>query len=201
MPYNPRLVTRQNRLIITSQAALCPRSQLMTGEENLRVVAEIAVAFSGFASIIAVFQRSRSGQWAPQDILRMWNLIVYGLAAVMFSLIPLAFTGTGITEATIWSVCSFLLATFLVGQAVFSGTRIRSYAVQDPARYSRRWAYTFLVLTLTAVLILFFNGIGAGFNRSFSGYFIGLLWLLVGAGLTFTRLLGIAFRESHGPSA
>ena len=171
----------------------------MTGEDNLRAVAEIAVAFSGFASIIAVFQRRGSEQWAPQDVLRMWNLIIYGLAAVLFSLIPLAFVGTGISEAMIWSGCSFLLASFLMAQAVLSGTRIRAYAAQDPALHSRRWAHAFILLTLTAVSVLFLNGIGAGFNRSFSGYFIGLLWLLVAAGLTFTRLLGIAFREPQGP--
>lgn len=125
----------------------------------------------------------------------MWNLIIYGLSAVLFALLPLAFTGTGAAEASVWSACSLLLAVFLVAQTIVSGSRIRSYSAQDPALHSPRWAFAFLVLTSFAVMVLLANAFGVIFERAFSAYFIGLLWLLAASALTFTRLLGIAFRD------
>lgn len=167
----------------------------MTGEDNLRTIAEVAVAFTGFASIVAVFQRRDSAEWAPQDVLRLWSIIAYGLAAVFFSLLPLGFGATDIGESTIWAAGSALLAAFLTGYTIYGVMRVRSYAAKDPSRHSGAWGYSFLVLSVAVILSQLLNSLGLVFSRSYSGYFVGLLWLLVAAAVTFARLLSLAFRS------
>ena len=43
----------------------------MTGEQALLTVAEIGVAFAGFASVVTAFRRRGADDWSPQDALRL----------------------------------------------------------------------------------------------------------------------------------
>ena len=60
------------------------------------------------------------------------------------------------------------------------------------APISRLVTATLLVGSVVVLVIEGLNASGVVFQRSFSGYVVGVLWLLVALGIVFSRLLFLA---------
>jgi len=166
----------------------------------LLTLTEVAVAFAGFSSIVAIFQTRWSGEDAPFDVFRFWVMLVFGLALLFFSLLPFAFHFLGVSESGVWRSSSLCLAIFVVANALFI-SRLRRRGVRavvaslDPI-VSAFAAATYLI-NLGAQLA---NAAGTLGGPGFGLYLVGLLMLLIGAAANFVRLVWVG-RSRFGQSA
>ena len=80
----------------------------------LETVAEVSVAFAGFAGIVSVFGRSRID---PE--VRMWRIrvmILTSLVTLLFALLPAALLESGLPHKSAWRTSALLLSAGLAGQ-------------------------------------------------------------------------------------
>jgi hypothetical protein len=118
----------------------------------LLTMAEVAVAFAGFASLVGLL-----GQRASRDdprVLgaRMRGMIFFSLAAVAFSMLPLILDSYGLTEAVVWRTASLLLLAAFVGIAWWLALTIRALRRSVGQRRT--------IVRLIAVVL--YGSIGAG---------------------------------------
>ena len=89
----------------------------MVESEILLTIAEVAIAFAGFASLVAVLGQ-RSSHDDPRVLgTRMRGMILFSLLAVAFSLLPFILYRFELAESSMWRLSSglFLLGFFSVG--------------------------------------------------------------------------------------
>ncbi len=151
----------------------------------LLTMAEVAIALAGFAGVVTAFQRRGAGGSPPGTLTRFRSMVENSLGAFAFSLVPLPFLLSGASESTTWGACSLLLALFIILRHAFSFHRSGGPAASggDP-----RLVYFYYAGSAVAIAVLLVNAGGFLFNRSFAGYFIGLLWVSLHAAMNFFRL-------------
>ena len=89
----------------------------MVESEILLTIAEVAVAFAGFASLVGVLGQ-RSSRADPRVLgTRMRAMILFSLLAVAFSLVPFVLYRYELDESSVWRFSSglFLLGFLAVG--------------------------------------------------------------------------------------
>ncbi len=96
----------------------------MQDSDLLLTIAEVAVAFAGFASLVSIL-----GQRSSQDDLyvssvRMRAMVLYSLLVVAFSLSPFVFNRYGLQDETVWRVSSALFAIAVVAVEVWLIRRV-----------------------------------------------------------------------------
>jgi hypothetical protein len=159
----------------------------VTGESALLTTAEVAVAFAGFASVVTVFRRREHVGWVPGDVLRFQLMIASSLAAVFFALLPFAIEFLGATEPVVWSSASGLLGLYLAVSLARIGRRTRRLTRSEALH---PWiSGSFGVGVVVALALQALNAVGVVFERELGPYFLGLLYLLVLAGVSFGRML------------
>lgn len=161
----------------------------MTGADPLLTIAEVAVAFAGFASVVTVFRRREDGRWSGADAQRFQLMIGGSLSVVFFALLPFAFDFFGARPTTIWTASSALLAVYMSATLAFyawRGFRILGAEGLSPRVY---WPTVIGAAAATALQLL--NVAGLGFAHEIGPYYLGLLYLLIVAGVSFSRLLPI----------
>jgi hypothetical protein len=77
-------------------------------EGLLTTIAEVAVAYVGFASIVAVIQSARAEEWLAEDRLIFRAMIEVSFATLLLSFLPGAVALLGLAEPTTWGVASAL---------------------------------------------------------------------------------------------
>jgi hypothetical protein len=80
----------------------------------LETVAEVSVAFAGFAGIVSVFGRSRID---PE--VRMWRIrvmILTSLVTLLFALLPAALLESGLLRESAWRISTLLLSAGIAAQ-------------------------------------------------------------------------------------
>jgi hypothetical protein len=165
----------------------------MTGGDALLTTAEVAAAFAGFASVVTVFRRRQHEGWEPGDVLRFQLLITASLSTVFFALLPFAVGFFGASEPTIWSWSSGALGLYV---ALLLGMILRRGLALTTAGSLNPWvAWPFTVGGGVAVVLQVLNAAGWVFERELGPYFVGLLYLLVLAGVSFGRMLPIGLRS------
>jgi hypothetical protein len=167
----------------------------------LLTLAEVAVAFAGFASIVAVFQAHWTRNDTRFDLFRFWVMLAFSLAALVFSLLPFLPHFLGLSEATTWRSSSALLALFVVVNGVFIARLIRlrvPLVVSSLTRSLSLGANATYAVTLAAQIA---NICGLLGGPGFGLYLLGLLLLLVGAGVNFVRLVWVASSQLNSPAA
>jgi hypothetical protein len=161
----------------------------VTGESALLTTAEVAVAFAGFASVVTVFRRREHGGWAPQDALRFQLMITASLSVVFFALFPFAISFFGASESRVWSCGSAALGFYVVLIATLVARRTLS--LTSGAALNPYISWSFLASGIVVIALLALNTVGLFFDRELGPYFVGLLYLLVLAGVSFARMLPI----------
>ena len=96
----------------------------MENEDLLLTIAEVAVAFAGFASIVSVLGRRSSDTPEHINALRMRGMILSSLLAVAFSLLPFLLHGYGLTGGVLWRTSSAVLLLASTGLAYSILSRI-----------------------------------------------------------------------------
>jgi hypothetical protein len=159
-------------------------------QDTLLTFAELAVALAGFAGIVTVFQ-SRGRGWSAVDTNRLWMMLAFALATLVFSVLPLAWLLAGRSP---WLVCSALLGCF----AAVQGFRSSLTLYQRPPGYNPYLVAFVATGGLAASVVQFLNVSDLVFRQGFTGYFLGLLWLVVGAAFFFARLVYVGMADAHG---
>lgn len=165
----------------------------MTGESALLTTAEVAVAFAGFASVVTAFRRREHADWDAQDVLRFRLMIASSLAVVLFALIPFALMFFGASESRALILSSGLLALYLVASLAAAARRTRS--LTSTRALNPYISVSFSAGALLVLALELSNVAGLFSGRELGPYFVGLLYLLVLAGVAFARMLPVAHRS------
>jgi hypothetical protein len=160
----------------------------MEGSDVLIVIAEVSVAFAGFAGIVAVFRRRDLEEWAPLDATRFRFMVECSLANILFALLPFVFHHLGASPTLTWSACSGLMAAALVGLFISGSFRVRRAGSQG-AGVNLALLRFLQAVTLLTLALLVLNALRIGFKAEFGPYLAALAWLLAASGVNFFRLL------------
>ncbi len=74
--------------------------------ESLSLVAELAIALAGFASIVAIIGRRQARDDATMDAIRLRGMLEFSLLAAAFALLPLLPFHAGLSENSTWRLCA-----------------------------------------------------------------------------------------------
>ncbi len=169
--------------------------------ESLQTLAEVGTTLAGFAGIVAVLGRVEASAWPAIDRELLKAIIVYGLSATIFSLLPFALIEAPLTESERWAGMSCLLAVFLGFRLLFAVRGFVHLSRRSLERVGVIGAIALFVGSGGAFVVQVLNVFGVAFHRSFTGFFLGLLWLIFGAALGFVRLFWIFLRpQPSSPS-
>jgi hypothetical protein len=161
----------------------------MIGTEALLTIAEVGVAFAGFASVVIVFRRREDGNWAPADVVRFQVMISASLSVVLFAMLPFAFIVFGVEDATVWASCSAILGAYLAVRLVRVARR--SLPLVSTAGLNPFVAWPSFAGAFLAIVLQVLNAANFLLHRELGPYFIGLLYLLVLSAVSFARLLPV----------
>jgi len=145
--------------------------------EILLTVAEVAVAFAGFASLVSILGRGTADADPRVLSLRMRAMLISSLLVVGFSLVPVLLYGYGMRPHEAWVGSSLLLLVTNLGyywwlqQAILTLGR----AGLTPTRFQRRIIIPTLLLTLLAVSFL----LAANLKLAMPAMFLTALALLL----------------------
>lgn len=167
----------------------------------LLTLAEVAVAFAGFASVVAIFQARWTRSETPFDLFRFWVMLAFSLATLVFALLPFLLHFLGLPDSTMWRLSSALLGLFVLGNALFISRLIRRRvpavvsSLTTSLSVSANATYTAALAAQVTNLVGVFGGPGFGL------YLLGLFLVLFGAGVNFVRLVWVASSQLNGPAA
>jgi hypothetical protein len=160
----------------------------MEGSDVLIVIAEVSVAFAGFAGIVAVFRQRDLEEWALLDAARFRFMVEFSLTTILFALLPFVLHHLGASPTVTWSACSALMAATVAGLFVIAAFRLRRVRSQGSG-FSPALTRIVQTGTLLTVVLLVLNALSIGFTAEFGPYLAALAWLLALSGLNFFRLL------------
>jgi branched-subunit amino acid transport protein AzlD len=160
----------------------------MKGSDVLIVIAEVSVAFAGFAGIVAVFRQRDLVEWAPLDAARFRFMVECSLMTVLFALLPFVFHHLGASPTATWSACSGLMAAAVAGLLTIASLRMRRVRSQTPG-FNAALMRCMQAVSLLTIALLVLNALRIGFTAEFGPYLAALAWLLVASGINFFRLL------------
>ncbi len=162
---------------------------MLQGSDVLTILAEIFVAFAGFTGIVAALGHRSEGKWRPVDVIRFRALLEVSLTGLVLSVAPFGFHYFGVVEAVTWGFGSALLAVYVISilfRMIRKQKKLR--ATEDPDFVpSVRLILVFLSVPVVATQLL--NAIGAGLQHTFSGFLVGLIYLLILCCAMFVLLL------------
>lgn len=97
----------------------------MHSSQALATLAEVSVAFAGFAGIVTAFRRQTPEKWSALDRFRFRFMVEFSLATLGLSLAPFFVAELGVGEPALWRVCSVLLAVGALVYLLRSTFRVR----------------------------------------------------------------------------
>lgn len=160
----------------------------------LETIAEVAVAFVGFAGLASIFGRRFSKDEPAVQEERLRGMIHCGLTAVAFAFVPFVIDGAGITGESTWRVSSALLGITFLAVTVAMLVRSRRAGVGLGPHPGLAVAVVLMATTLVGSQIL--NASGFFQPRASHIYVCGLLVVLAITAMFFTRLLS-TFSLTH----
>ena len=168
------------------------------GSNVLIVIAEVSVAFAGFAGIVSVFRQRELAAWAPVDANRFRFMVECSLTTTVFALLPFVFHYLGAPATATWSACSGLMAVATAVIFVDGTLRVRRVGFQAPGFSVALTRFT-QAGTILTFMLLSLNALRIGFTAEFGPYLAALAWILAGSGIMFFRLLlaGVGGNQSN----
>ena len=147
-------------------------------------LAQLGVAFAGFAAIVVLFGRSDGGRWKDSHrVDRFHGMIVHALVAVLFCVLPLVIDAFTTDADTIWRVGSALLGVEIVAHS--TGVLLMPSTIGARPRATIAFGYV-------VAAVLFMNAAGYGFERAFEAYLVGVVWHVIMSGALFLMLIWVS---------
>ena len=163
--------------------------------ENLSLVAELAIALAGFASIVAIIGGRRNADDATIDVLRLRGMLEVSLITAAFALLPNLPFYAGLSETVALRLCAtaFALVGGMYLVLVLRRTaNVPGYPLGRSSGFflpnSASWLVTFVGLLGSAVIVLLTVS-GGWLPNPEVGYLWGLYAHLSLAALLFLRLV------------
>ncbi len=159
----------------------------MQDSDLLLTIAEVAVAFAGFASLVSIL-----GQRAAQDdfyvsSVRMRAMVLYSLLVVAFALVPFVLNRYGLRDEAVWRVSSALFAIAVVAVEVWLIRRV--VGLHALSRRTRPVLVIVIPTLSVASVTLLANATVVPSRLTAAVYLTGLGLLLFLAGLVFGLIL------------
>lgn len=165
----------------------------MQHTEILLTLAEVATAFAGFASIVAVF-RKRGELTLHLDAFRFRGIIENCLVVLAFSLLPLIVDSYGLWEGVSWRISS--MALLVVYGSVFIAAARRLRQMLGPS-WIRDLPFSLpmtFVIGVTFISVTFLNSLSITPQFAPALYLTALCCPLVVAGLLFMHFVLFSVR-------
>ena len=162
---------------------------MLQGSDVLTVLAEIFVAFAGFTGIVAALGQRSEGKWKPVDVIRFRALLEASLAGLVLSVVPYGFHYFGVVEAVTWSFGSFLVAVYVVFFLIRIVQKQKELRATEDPNFVPGVRLILVFLSVPVVAVQLLNTIGVGLQHTFSGFLLGLIFLLILCCAMFVLLL------------
>jgi hypothetical protein len=162
----------------------------MQDGDLLLTLAEVAVAFAGFASLVSILGQRSSRDSPVVQAARLRGLIVSSLIVVAFAFVPFVPYRFGSSQFAVWQISSAAFAVAGGGMAVVAFgnmSRVRS-AGSAPPGFTWRGVVIGTILVVAEALLLG-NTLGAFSTSAAAIYIVSLLLYLGVAGFMFANLL------------
>ncbi|MFC7537087.1 hypothetical protein ACFQPG_06860 [Sphingomonas sp. GCM10030256] len=143
----------------------------------LSALSSIAVAVIGFSGLLTAF-RSASAPLTRLDMVYIRILLIFGLGALTFALLPLPFAA--VAPERLWPTLTILLALFLLFWPVRSPIWNRARGIRP-----RRPRLFYGILAAQALLGLLLLLLGIRGDSDGGAYAAGVAWCLLVAMVTF----------------
>ena len=158
-------------------------------QNALSTLAEVAIAITGFAGVVAVFGRPGSGHWSDLEQVRLVVLLGSSLAALLFCVLPFVVLSIPVSESSCWRSLSVLLAVALT---VFTAqvARVAIEALRVP-RSEREVSLLLSAIFLTGDLLAIPLLLANAFLGVVWPYLAAIIWVLARAAMIFVRMVMI----------
>jgi len=161
----------------------------LQGSDVLTILAEIFVAFAGFTGIVAALGQRSAGKWRSVDVIRFRALLEASLIGLVLSVTPFGFHYFGISEAVTWSIGSLLLAAFISSVLIRISLKQRRLRTSEDPDFVPGVRLLLFSLAIPVVIVLFLNVFGIELEHTFSGFLVGLIYVLIMCCAMFALLL------------
>ena len=173
----------------------------MDAQGSLEIVAEISIAFTGFAGIVGALAGPKLNPAQRHVWLPFWTMIECGLGTLFAALFPLLPYLLGCPDQVVWAVSSAFVVLLVIAHAAFMAPPFLR-AMRDPSyvrvpALARPLYIAFPLVLLSQTL----NALGIGLPQGAGGFFIGLYLLLLISALNFAYLMLVLIRPSGGSRA
>ncbi len=164
---------------------------MLSESDVLLTVAEVAIAFAGFASLVGILGQRYSSDDPRVSGTRMRGMIVFSLIAVAFSLLPFVVRKYGFEEATVWKLSSGLFFLAFLGAGVWVARVVgRLRRLDLVGRRVNPLICTIPFLgAITGTVLLGLNTVVSSPRVAPAVYLTGLLLLLFMAGFAFSVMV------------
>jgi len=159
-------------------------------------VAEITIAFAGFASLASVFARRAGQDDARVDVGRLMNMLAASLDATGLALLPIVPLLYGIKDQWVWS-SSALIGLIAISSQV-PGTVRRAREMRQYNGFNNGRSYLNYALLCIALVALICSATCVAPAVSFAIYYTGLAALMGVSGSQFFSVIESLSRSPRG---
>jgi hypothetical protein len=159
-------------------------------------LAEIFVAFAGFTGIVAALGQRSEGNWRPVDVIRFRGLLEVSLTGLVLSVAPYGFHYFGVVEAITWSFGSFLVTVYVVSALLRATQKQKELGATNDPDFVPGVRLILVSLSVPVIAIQLLNTIGVGLQHTFSGFLVGLIYLLIVCCAMFVLLLRFVLTDA-----
>ena len=165
--------------------------------ELLFTVAEVAVAFAGFASIVGILGRRPTDSPDQLVALRLRIMLLHGLVVVAFSLVPHLLHSYGIQGEAVWRASSglWLIVSAIVGVSL----ALRVRALLSASDYRDRPGMIAIGVFFVDTVLSLANVLGLTEQIAAAVYLTALALRLFLSGLAFSSVV-FSFLVPSGPA-
>lgn len=122
----------------------------MAESELLLTLAEVAVAFAGFASLVSILGQRSSVDHALVLGARMRAMLLSSLLVTAFALLPAVIAWYGPTPRSTWFISSLLFLVVVVAYLTWFTTALRSLS----RKVAPNWFQRYVIIPVLSVLFL-----------------------------------------------
>jgi hypothetical protein len=147
---------------------------------------EAAVAFAGFAGIIATFQFGETKNVGRGDAVGLTIIVQFSLLAAFVSSIPILLHSFGIEITTVWAITSTVTAMSFAGGQYAQHSNLGN-SINN--KTMKRFVVFIQSVGFGMILINTLNALNIFFHRESGPVIAGIVWALTITGFMFSRLL------------
>lgn len=162
----------------------------------LLTLAEVSVAFAGFAGVVAVFGRNDPATWTFADRSRFYSLVSTSLSVVFLSLVPIALAALEIPVSTVWRLTSGLFLVYLGTSLVVWFRQFCAASDQERLVVSSLVLWGVMLCDAVILGLLTYDMI---LGAAVGPYLLALILMAGQSAFYFARLLVLSFGTRRAP--